>query len=754
MEPEYFLAADQINALVPADARVMLSFSPDIRFRYYLDRPSTRVTTLNAFETALAIDPTLSHYVFAPGSAIDESLRRHLVARYPLQSCGDYAVFDLENSGPAPLRREIEPASIPQAAQVRFGDRLTLIGFDWQPGTLVVGESVSWWEEHFDAHAELLPAHNIAIPLILYWQVDDDISVDLEVQIELVTPYGPMYTVEHRHLPLNGVYLTSMWGAGDVIRDSYPIELPADAPPLRYTLQLRVVDASTGEPLPVSSADDTLAVDGDRVTLGRLDLEPVDSVVGQNETAETQSGSGAGAGDGLILQSHRVRTADGTGSSARAGQQIEIGTTWTVHRVVDEDYPAWVELRGGQTRQDALLELAPTRLWQPGATYSRDGVLSLSPYLLPGSYSLDLVGGAEREQRIRLSDVRIEWAGDPRWMLDQEGTPDFDSADVDCLDTDRPTRLAFELDDPADLDVTVGWTGDSLVDEAWVEVYLRNPVDEERFLTTWTIPKGRYSVSSFHIPAKLTVEGTNVITLRVPEDRGRPRFLGWRGWLDAAFPDLFVEPGGPHDGWVCPDFVQVSSPWQGEWGAYRDLARAYVDLEMNPEALDLFDQAREQGLRPASLTDVNVFLTAAMSLDLPEATGRIESFLRSEIAHPLGVNLDGKIQVLGYALDRQGASNGLLTLYFEALQPVEHDYTIWLHQATEDADEYVSLDRRATTSSWQAGQVYQESWPVSLPSTSVRFTFGLWRWEDGSRLWVEGQPNQHEIDLGLIDLAQ
>ncbi len=750
--PDYFLAATQVATLVPPDGKVMLSFNPDIRFRFYLDRPVAQVTTLKTFEATLAKDPTFSHYVFGPGSVVDEPLRRHLVARYPVRYYGEYVAFDLAGNGPVPLLDDRALASVPQPLDVRFGEHLALRGYEWQPGRLTAGEGVSWWERHFNAHAELLPAHNIPVELTLYWQAVDAISTDLEVRTELVTAYGPHYVIAQRRLPLNGVFPTSMWTAGEVVRELYQIEIPADTPQLRYVLQLSVVDTSTGKPLTVSPVDDGATVAGEHVTLGDLELEPAQPVVSQDSASEAQAAPEVDLDNGLIFQRYRVRTADGTGNIARAGQQIGVSTSWAVDGFVDDDYPAWVELRNGRVDVRAPLELAPTRLWRPGASYARAGVLSLSPYLLPGSYALDLVVGESPAQRIGLEEIQVEWANGARWVIDQRGTPDFASDDVNCLDTDQPARLSFELDHPVDLDVTAGWTGDALVDEAWVEVYLKNRNNDERFLTTWVVPKGDYTVSSLHIPAKLTAQGANVITLRVPEDRGKPHFLGWRSWVDAVFPDLLYDTSGPHDGWVCPDFIQVASPWSEEWSAYRDLARTYLDLEMYAEAIKLFDRIRSEELRPARLSDLNIFLAAAAGLDDPDVTTQIEEFVRSEIAHSLDVNLGDKVEVLGYALERQDESSGLLKLYFRALRPMEYDYTIWLHQTDEGADDFLSLDRRVVTSDWDAGQIYEETWPISVPSGKARFSCGFWRWEDGSRLWVKGHADQHEVDLGWIDL--
>ena len=133
------------------------------------------------------------------------------------------------------------------------------------------------------------------------------------------------------------------------------------------------------------------------------------------------------------------------------------------------------------------------------------------------------------------------------------------------------------------------------------------------------------------------------------------------------------------------------------------------------------------------------------------------------VPHQMDVNLEDKVEVLGYSLERTGETEGRLRLFFRSLQSLEGDYTLWLHQVEppplqgglrgvyeEGADEFISLDRRLGTSRWQPGRVYEESWRVELPGREVRFVFGFWRWEDGSRLWVKDKPAEHEIDLGWV----
>ena len=282
-----------------------------------------------------------------------------------------------------------------------------------------------------------------------------------------------------------------------------------------------------------------------------------------------------------------------------------------------------------------------------------------------------------------------------------------------------------------------------------MEVYLQNR-HRERYLTTWEVPRGKQSVTAVYIPKNLTMPGHNSIILRVPEERGKPHYVGWRAWVDAVFPDLLYDLSGPHDGWIWPDFIQVSSEWREEWGAYRDLARRYTDLETYTEAAALFDEAVAKGLRPERVEDLDVFVRAVDALDDRGEQARVREVEESLIANRVDVNLEDKVEVLGYSLERVDETEGRLHLFFRSVGPMDEDYTVWLHQYDEGGERFTSLDRRLQTSRWEPGRVYEEAWGVELPGETVKFTFGMWRWEDGSRLWVKGEPDQHEVELGWI----
>ena len=747
LRPDFYLVGRQVADTVPREAKVMLSFRPDIRLAYYMDRPWGVVTTEAAFDALLAKDPAYSHYLFSSGSAIEEALRRRLIAGCEATLYDGYALFDLRSGRGNTLTTELPPAT--QRVNVRFGDDLMLLGCDIDPAEVVSAPGPTWWQKHFNAHAEWMPGHNAVSGVTYSWQAMKPLERDYEIRARFVADYEGEHVMDQAHEPVSGFYPTSLWGVGEIVREGYEVRVPADYPPLRYVLRLSVVDKSTGEALPVREVGLGRRIGEDEVEVGVVEVQPrVGPVAMAGEPVMAQRLERE-LGDGVALVGYDAPFLSSGARQVRAGQRLEVKTYWRAEAELGEDVPAWLELSSGRVRLRSLLGVEPTRLWRVGQVYERRGVLELSSDLLAGEYGVSLVVGGDEETRVELGTVRVEWAGGPRRVIDQMGVADGVKGDVRPLDTDREVRLNFRLDRPQGVDVGAGWVGESLADEVWVEVYVKNERGE-RYVTTWVVPRGRYAVSAVAVPPELMVVGENSVILRVPAQREKPRYVGWRAWVDAVFPDLLYDTSGPHDGWVWADYVRVESPWREEWGAYRDLARAYAELGMVGEVAELFDRAMEKGLRPDRVEDLNVFAEVFEKDGDAARLAKLEGVVRSLIERPVGVNLGDKVEVVGYTLKRQGEGQAELRVYFRAVSEMGEDYTLWLHGYREGEGGFESLDRRLDTSKWRVGRVYEERWLVPLGGEKVRFVLGLWRWEDGSRLWRKDAPDQHEVDLGWM----
>jgi hypothetical protein len=290
------------------------------------------------------------------------------------------------------------------------------------------------------------------------------------------------------------------------------------------------------------------------------------------------------------------------------------------------------------------------------------------------------------------------------------------------------------LKDREPLEVVTGWTGKAEGEETRVEVYIVQPYSRERYLGTWVIRPGHYTTTKRRIPSALTAPGENVIELRVPEMRERVHNVGWRGVVDRVFPNLLQDPRTDYDG---------------------PIQMVYVGRGMMGEVARLYAETVDKGVEPAQVDDFVLFKEAYAALGEEGKVEEIEERIAGRIAHKMNVNLGGKVEFLGYNLRGERDDHGL-SLFFRCLERMEEDYTLWVHGEVEDESllegvkserGYAVFDHLLSTSRWQVGEVYQDDEVGGLRLGRYHFVLGLWRSEDGSRLWKADNPEEHIIDL-------
>ena len=129
------------------------------------------------------------------------------------------------------------------AIRADFAGLVRLAGFDFpstaiHPGDTLavqlVWQSLALTDRHYTAFVHLLGPHNPALDSPL-WAQDD-------------------------HEPGHATYSTDRWFPGEVIMDTFYLQVPADAPPGEYTLSTGFYDLETLERLPRSDATGDTAV--------------------------------------------------------------------------------------------------------------------------------------------------------------------------------------------------------------------------------------------------------------------------------------------------------------------------------------------------------------------------------------------------------------------------------------------------------------------------------------------------------------
>ena len=93
-----------------------------------------------------------------------------------------------------------------------------------------------------------------------------------------------------------------------------------------------------------------------------------------------------------------------------------------------------------------------------------------------------------------------------------------------------------------------------------------------------------------------------------------------------------------------------------------------------------------------------------------------------EIQHALRADLGGRVRLLGYSLDAQQVAPGetlLLTLYWQALAPMEERYTVFTHLLDEEGQIQAQMDGEPQggglpTDRWAVGQVVQDNYALAV----------------------------------------
>jgi hypothetical protein len=99
------------------------------------------------------------------------------------------------------------------------------------------------------AHQRDEPLHpGDILHLDLYWQNSDISATDWQLGLQLVGKEEQSWAIEEGR-PIGGSYGTSLWQAGEVVRDQYDLSIPPDVPVGRYRLVGQVRQSVDGETL-------------------------------------------------------------------------------------------------------------------------------------------------------------------------------------------------------------------------------------------------------------------------------------------------------------------------------------------------------------------------------------------------------------------------------------------------------------------------------------------------------------------------
>ncbi len=152
----------------------------------------------------------------------------------------DVVAYDVATTAPvdepltlAWLRIGAEPPMPEISANERWDNGLQLVGHDPLPAALTPGA---------------------ALDLRLVWSATTPITASLTAFVHLLGPDGAIVAQTDR-APAGGFYPTAAWQSGEVVADSYRLELPPTLPPGDYRLVTGWYDPASGVRVPAAGGD-------------------------------------------------------------------------------------------------------------------------------------------------------------------------------------------------------------------------------------------------------------------------------------------------------------------------------------------------------------------------------------------------------------------------------------------------------------------------------------------------------------------
>jgi hypothetical protein len=278
-----------------------------------------------------------------------------------------------------------EPDPLQHERRVEFGEELALVGWSVQVPPGVPDEG-------------LQPGDSIGVTVV--WQAQQALETDYTAFAHLVDEDGQGWAGDD-HQPCGGDYPSSDWGGGEMVRDTFVLAVPVDAPPGLYDVQVGWYDPATGMRLPVGEG-----------TAFRIAVLPVNWAVTEREDLVTV---GERFDEAIMLEGYAAMTDAEVLGVTSPPEVLCVTLRWSVDDWLQADYTVFVHLVAAEGDDTVIAQgdappldgRWPTSLWIPGAALDDVHTVPLPDGLPEGTYDL-LVGlyDPASEERLRLSDGR------------------------------------------------------------------------------------------------------------------------------------------------------------------------------------------------------------------------------------------------------------------------------------------------------------------------------------------------------------
>lgn len=230
----------ELTRRAEAGERVFVSLTPEtqdvISFEFLF--PGTLVNRLDLRQCRPLTDQRSTRTNYLVLNRHDKESVRPLYEAYP-NSKITYIPFEQEGAGTLiEVPPNIPGPRPPNPGQATFEPGLTFLGYEWSGRSVPAGQSLF---------------------LTLWWKVESDLRADYTSFIHVGTGLDGTSVVAQRDgQPCQGLFTTSRWRTGDVIRDSFAVTLPPDMPAGDYPLAIGWYTFPDLQRLPLLSADNAL----------------------------------------------------------------------------------------------------------------------------------------------------------------------------------------------------------------------------------------------------------------------------------------------------------------------------------------------------------------------------------------------------------------------------------------------------------------------------------------------------------------
>jgi len=433
-------------------------------------------------------------------------------------------------------------------------------------------------------------------------------------------------------------------------------------------------------------------------------------------------------------------------SLAQPGKQLHVALYWAVDEPIPEQASMVLRLvddRGhlwGQGEQCPFNGLYPMWQWQPGLRLPDEHELYIEPGTPPGTYQMELV--------LVSRPTEDGCLGPPGEIMPPSAAPPQanrgDRMLLGMVSVERPAAPA------ATADLGMGRRHQARFDGLQLLGSDYGPEDIE--------PGQRLHISLYW-QARQTPLLDAIFRLRLVDASGE------------AQQESVIRPVGdsyPASQWQAGDRFKgqfwLRIPEEAPGGRYR--------LELVPEPPlkqnGLWAALRRRlGAEEAGITLGRVQVTAqpASEPSAPLTPVPLPTNLAPEF--PLVATLGDQVRFLGYDLNTEAVYSGQelsFTLYWQALRPIDHSYTVFTHllgPENEVLGQKDSIPRGGAypTTRWQPGEVVADTYRFTVapdaPPGNYPLEAGMYRLETGARLPAtdaDGQPLPHDRIL-LAEIA-